>query len=208
MTRTLKCSLAQALLAASLSGCAHAPVDHDDLSYPERRSYLEKLDSWDMRGSIVVATGEQAFQGRFRWQQSADALDMSIRGPLGVSVLQITGPADRLTVRARGEVWELTDPETELSALLGWWLPVTSLNSWLLGVPDPTYPAEISLGPDNALQSLEQRLWRLTYQSYQIADGVLLPRRIDLAHRDLELRVTVTQWQHITGNKRLPSEQP
>ncbi len=200
MTRALKCTLARALLAASLSGCAHAPVDHDALSYPERRSYLQQLDSWDMRGSIVVDTGEQAFQGRFRWQQSADFLDLSICGPLGASVLQITGPADRLAVRARGEVWELKDPETELSALLGWWLPVASLDSWLLGLPDPMFPAVTSLGPDNALLSLEQRLWRLTYQSYQLADGVLLPRRIDLAHQELELRVTVIEWQNSAGD--------
>ncbi len=197
MTRTLKRTLAQALLAAALSGCAHVPVDHDERSFPERRDYLTRLDGWDMRGRIVVATGEQAFQGRFDWRQSAASLDLSIRGPLGASVLQISGPADRLTVRARGEIWELTDPETELSALLGWWIPVASLKSWLLGLPDPMFPAETSLGPDNAVQSLEQRLWRLTYQSYQLADGVLLPRRIDLAHQNLELRVFVDRWQSV-----------
>ena len=200
MTRLLKCTLAQALLAAILGGCAHAPVGHDELSYPERRSYLEQLDGWDVSGRIAVDTGEQAFQGRFQWRQSADSLDLSIRGPLGAGVLQITGPADHLTVRARGENWELTDPETELSALLGWWLPVSSLSSWLLGLPDPAFPAETSLGPDDALQSLEQRRWRLTYESYQLADGVLLPRRIDLAHQNLELRVIVDRWQSVVGD--------
>lgn len=197
MTRTFQCTLVPMLLAAGLSGCAHAPVDHDEFSYPERRSYLQRLDGWDVRGRIAVDTGEQAFQGRFHWQQSADFLDLSIRGPLGAGILQITGPSDRLTVRARGEIWELADPETELSALLGWWLPVVSLKSWLLGLPDPSFPAQTSLGPDNTLQSLEQRLWRLTYQSYQLAEGVLLPRRIDLAHQNLELRVIVDRWQSV-----------
>ena len=202
MTRLSKCLLAPALLAAGLSGCAHAPAGHDQFSYPERRSYLERLDNWDARGRIVVNTGEQAFLGRFQWRQTADSMDLSIRGPLGAGLLQITGPPDRLTVRARGEDWELTDPEAELSALLGWWLPVRSLGSWLLGFPDPNFPAETSLGPDDALQSFEQRRWQLTYQSYQLADGIMLPRRIDLAHQDLELRVIVDRWQTTVGDGR------
>ena len=200
MTRLLKRTLAAALLAAGLSGCAHAPVGQDERSFPERQSYLEQLDGWDVRGRIAVDTGERAFQGRFQWQQTADSLDLSIRGPFGAGILQITGPSDHLTVRARGETQELTDPETELSALLGWWLPVTSLGSWLLGFPDPGFPAETSLGPDDALQSLEQRRWRLTYESYQLTDGVLLPRRIDLAHENLELRVIVDRWQSVVGD--------
>ncbi len=204
MTRLSNCMLAPALLAAGLGGCAHAPVGHDERSFSERRSYLELLDNWDVRGRIAVNTGEQAFQGRFQWSQSADSLDLSIRGPLGAGVLQITGPPDRLMVRARGEDWELTDPEAELSALLGWWLPVESLSSWLLGFPDPRFPAETSLGPDDALQSLEQRRWRLTYQSYQLADGIMLPRRIDLAHQNLELRVIVDRWQTAVGEGRSP----
>jgi len=199
MTRILQCTLTLTLLATGLSGCAHAPVAQDELSYPERRSYLERLDGWDVRGRITVDTGKRAFQGSFNWRQSADSLNLSIRGPLGAGVLQITGPPDRLTVRARGETWALTDPESELSTLLGWWLPVASFRAWLLGIPDPMFPAETSLGPDNTLQSLEQRQWRLTFQSYQLADGVLLPRRIDLAHQNLNLRVIVDRWQSVVG---------
>ena len=200
MTRTLQHTLLLASLAAGLSGCAHVPVDQDDFSYPERQSYLQQLDGWDMRGRIAIDTGEQAFQGTFRWQQLADSLDLVVRGPLGAGVLQIAGPSDRLIVRARGETWELANPETELSALLGWWLPVRSFSAWLLGLPDPMFAAETSFGPDDTLQLLEQRLWTLNYQSYQLADGVSLPRRIDLTHRDLELRVTVDRWQSVADD--------
>ncbi len=197
MTRILKWALAPALLASGLGGCAHTPATQDEFSYPERRSYLEQLEGWDLRGRIAVDTGERAFQGRFRWQQFPESLDLSISGPLGAGVLEVAGPPDKLTVRARGESWELADPEVELSELMGWWLPVRSFSAWLLGLPDPMYPATTALGPEDALQSLEQRLWMLTYQTYQLEDGILLPRRIDLSHRDLELRVIVDQWQSV-----------
>ena len=148
-----------------------------------------------MSGRIAVNTGERAFQGRFRWHQAAEAIELSIRSPLGTGILQVAGPPERLTVTARGETWELSDPESELSALLGWWLPVRSFKAWLLGHADPAFPATEVLGPDRALRSLEQRFWELSYGSYQLSDGLLLPRRIDLSHGGLELRVMVDRWQ-------------
>ena len=193
MTRATRLELLLAL--AWIGGCAHLPVGEDGLSYPERQARLEAIDTWEMSGRIAIDTGERAFQGRFQWQQSAESIELSIRSPLGAGILEVAGPPERLTVRARGETWELADPEPELSALLGWWLPVRSLKAWLLGFSDPMFSAEERLGPGRALATLEQRLWRLTYESYQLSRGLLLPRRIDLSHGSLELRVIVDRWQ-------------
>ena len=195
MTREIGLTLLPVLVLAWLGGCAHLRVSQDGLSYPERQARLESIDTWQMNGRISVDTGESAFQGRFQWHQSADSIELSIRSPLGAGILQVAGPPERLTVRARGETWELSDPEPELSALLGWWLPVRSLRAWLLGFSDPMFASQEELGPDRALQTLEQRLWQLTYESYQLSEGLLLPRRIDLTHGSLELRVIVDRWQ-------------
>ena len=179
-----------------LGGCVHLRTAEDGLSYADRRSRLLAQDNWRMNGRIVVNAGERAFQGRFRWRQTAGEVELSISNPLGMSVLQVRGPLDRLTVRAGGETRELADPETELSELLGWWLPVRSLSAWLLGYPDPEFGAEQELGSTSAaLETLDQRLWQLHYESYQLQEGLLLPRRIDLAHGELELRVIVDGWR-------------
>ncbi len=195
MTRTIVRKLLPAVLLAWLSGCAHLRPGEDGLSYPERQARLEAVDSWQMNGRIAVDTGERAFQGRFQWTQTSNEIELSIRSPLGTGILQIAGPPERLTVRARGETWELTDPEPELSALLGWWLPVRSLRAWLLGFSDPAFSTNEEFGPDRMLQSLEQRLWQLNYVSYQLEEGLLLPRRIDLTHGGVALRVIVDRWQ-------------
>ena len=187
MTHATRLELLSAVTLVWLGGCAHLPVGEDGLSYPERQARLEAID-----------TGERAFQGRFQWHQDADSIELSIRSPLGAGILRVAGPPDRLQVRARGETWELSDPEPELSALLGWWLPVRSLKAWLLGFSDPLFSSKEELGPDRALQSLEQRLWQLTYDSYQLSQGLLLPRRIDLTHGRLELRVIVDRWQPLS----------
>ena len=188
-------SLAAALIVgATLAGCARLQPGSDELSYDERREYLTGIETWAARGRIAVNTGERAFQGRFQWSQDADALALTVRGPLGTNVLRVSGPAETLVVEARGETWTLDEPETQLSSLVGWWLPVTSFKSWLLGLPDPDYAAQARIGEDSLLDTLDQRLWQLSFVSHQLAAGVLVPRRIDLSHGSLEFRIVVDSF--------------
>ena len=192
---------ASALMAATLlSACASLPTGTDGLSLEQRRTKLESVGAWEMRGRIAVDTGKGGFQGSFNWRQENDALELIVRGPLRNGVLQVSGRPDALTVTARGETHTLTDPETELSELIGWWLPVASLPHWLLGFPDREFRAATEPGTDGTLAALEQRLWRVAYPAYGLApvaagEEVLVPSRIELAHTDLELKLTIDDWQ-------------
>jgi outer membrane lipoprotein LolB len=197
---------APALLAAALlGGCASLPTGTDGMSLAQRRQTLEAVTSWEMRGRLVVDTGDRAFQGSFNWRQRDDALELIVRGPLRNGVLQVSGRPEALTVTARGETRTLTDPETELSELIGWWLPVASLSDWLIGFPDESFSAATEPGRDGTLAALEQRLWRVAYPAYGLApvagtgEGVLVPSRIDLTHGDLSLKLTIDAWQPATA---------
>jgi outer membrane lipoprotein LolB len=183
--------LAFLVLAA---GCAHLPAGSDGRTYDERSAYLTAVTAWELRGRIAIRSGDQAFQGRFVWLQQGDDLSLTVRSPLGTNVLRVSGLPGQLILEARGETRDLDDPERQLSELMGWWLPVMSFREWLLGIPDPGFPAHASRGADGLLESLEQRLWDVRYASYQLAAGVLVPRRIDLAYADLDLRVVVDGW--------------
>ncbi len=191
-----------ALLAATLlGGCASLPVGTDGLSLAERRATLESVGAWEMRGRMTVDTGDRAFQGSFNWRQESDTLELAVRGPLRNTLLQVAGKPEALTVTARGETRMLTDPETELSELLGWWLPVASLPHWLLGLPDGGFRADTEPGADGTLAALDQRLWHVAYPAYALTpiastnSALLLPRRIDLMHGELKLRLTIDDWQ-------------
>jgi outer membrane lipoprotein LolB len=190
--------------ALSLSACATLRVGSDGLSYDARRGALEAVGEWEIRGRLAVDTGERGFQGSFDWRQQADALDLSVRGPLGAGLLQVVGTPSSMMFTARGETRTLTDPERELSALLGWWLPVGSLHAWLLGLTDSAFRASVEDGVDGTLAAFDQRLWRVAFPMYQLValpgapNGVLVPRRIDLAHEDLKLRLTIDTWRPTT----------
>jgi outer membrane lipoprotein LolB len=188
------------LLAATvLAGCAHVEpiVETDGLDFPERAMRLEALDGWEMRGRLAVDTGERAFQARFRWRQSADVMLLAVNGPFGAGSFQIEGDPIEMTLRARGEQWVLMDPETELSALFGWWLPVTSLRDWLLGLPDTAFAARTRRARAGTLASLEQRLWDVEYPDYGLSEGLLVPRKIDMSHGPLALHLTVDSWNSV-----------
>lgn len=190
-----------ALLAVmALAACARLPVGTDGRSLAERRETLESVTSWEMRGRLTIDTGDRAGQLRFNWRQDDDAIELVVRNPLGAGILRVTGPPDALRVTARGETRTLTDPETELSELVGWWLPVASLPDWLLGFPDRGFRGDTVPGADGTLASLEQRLWRVEYREYGLAaiDGTrqaLVPRRIDMTHDTLMLKLTIDDWE-------------
>jgi outer membrane lipoprotein LolB len=208
---TARRTAALLLAAASLAACASQRVrtDTDGRDYEQRRNLLEAVDSWQMRGRLTVDTGDRAFQGRFSWRQDVGSLELIVRNTLGAGVLRVAGPRDALTVTARGETQTLVDPERELSELVGWWLPIGSLPAWLVGLPDPDFRAETEPGVDGTLAAFEQRLWRAAYPAYRLADGangtgaLLVPRRIDLTHENLRLRLTIDEWRP-ANNARSP----
>jgi outer membrane lipoprotein LolB len=189
------------LLAAglALTACAHVPPASDGLDLAARRIQLAALPGWDMRGRIAIDTGERAFQARFRWLKQPDSLKLTVRGLLGAGSFEISGNEDALTLRARGESWSLTDPESDLSARFGWWLPVGSLNTWLVGLPDERYEARTRVDGSGRLVALEQRLWTLEYGDYRLAEALALPRTIDLQHGPLRLRLTVDTWNPVAA---------
>jgi outer membrane lipoprotein LolB len=185
--------LALAALLLALAGCATPrPVGTDGLSFEQRRAALATLDEWSARGRLAVATAERGFQGSFEWRQRGETLDLTVRGPLGAGALRVSGRPDELTVTARGETHVLADPETELSALLGWWLPVTSVGRWLLGVPDEQHRATVQPGADGTLRGFEQRDWRVQIPAYELSADVA-PSAV------LSLRVTIDGWRGAGG---------
>lgn len=194
-------AVAALLCTATLTACATLPTGSDGMSFERRRAMLENIHHWQMRGRLTVDTGDRGVQGRFNLSQDGDAIELVVRNAIGAGVLRVAGPPDALTVTARGETRTLTDPERELSELVGWWLPVASLPSWLLGFPDGEFRAATELGHDGTLASLEQRLWRVSYPAYGLAplgasgEHVLVPRRIEMSHGDLTLRLTIDDWE-------------
>lgn len=191
----MKWRLALVGLSAALTSCAHTMLIDDGLDFERRQAAFDAIDNWDIRGRIVVNDGERGYQGRLRWRQRGDQLELVVSGPLGARSFRVEGDAVSLTVVSQGETQILTDPERQLSEMLNWWLPVTSVEHWLLGEADPDFSAQSTRGAFDTLATLDQRDWTLRFEEYQLAENLILPRRIRLNHRALELQLFVTNWE-------------
>jgi outer membrane lipoprotein LolB len=193
--RALAPLLGAALL---LTGCVHTPTVDDGLGAEERNDRLAAIADWNLSGQLIVDTGERRDRVRISWEQRGESLRLTIRGAVvGAGSIRVTGDAAGYVIEGRGETRVLTDPEADLSRELGWpWpLPVMSLESWLRGVPDAAFPAREDRGPAGVLASLTQRDWRIDYDEYQLADGLLVPAAMTLTHDRLELRLAGIRFE-------------
>lgn len=152
------------------------------------------MRQWGLTGRISVSTPSDGFTGRFSWRQTQDRIRLDLKGPLGVGGMTIEGDDGRLTLRRRDDVTVLDDPEADLARLVGWELPVTSLDAWLLGRLDPDFAGSVNSGVDGLASSLRQRGWQADYSAWQMQAGFALPRKLNLTAPELEVRVVIDRF--------------
>jgi outer membrane lipoprotein LolB len=181
--------------ALLLTACAHVAAVDDGLGLDERQNRLAAIPDWDLSGQLVIDTGERRDRARISWAQRGDHLSLTVRGiVIGAGSVRVEGNAERLVIEGRGETRVLDDPEPGLERELGWWIPVTSLEYWLLGQADVGFPARVNRGAAGAIDSLLQRDWRVEYEEYQLTGGLLVPRALRMTHGSLELRLAAINW--------------
>ena len=77
---------------------------------------------------------------------------------------------------------------------LGFELPIRNLRYWLLGVPDPDAPFELTRNSQDRAELLTQAGWEINYDRYAIVEGDWLPAHLVLSHAGARVRVAVDHW--------------
>jgi len=184
-------------LAALAAGCVTPPerAPMTGVDWLERREMLQEIEEFRMEGRLSLNTGRRGYSGTVSWEQNDDIVDFRFRGPFGFGGFRIHGDPEQLRVKTTaGDELLLRDPEREMTERFGWSLPVHSMRYWILGVPDPALPASEVPATDGPLESLEQSGWLLHYDSYSEAEGLLLPRRLDMERGEVRIRVMTDRW--------------
>ena len=185
------------LIAFAVQGCAGSRgLQLPDLpDWDTRRGVLESIDRWEFSGRIGVSAGDEGFNGKLRWWQDGDDFRATVSGPLGVGTVKIEGNGRHVTLTDKqGDVTELQDAEIDLRLRYGWTIPVTSLQYWALGIPDPSVPTATRMGDDGLVSEMEQGDWHVTIGQYSDGGGQQMPRRISAVNADAKVRLVIDKW--------------
>jgi outer membrane lipoprotein LolB len=183
--------------AALLAGCATlhpkpAPPGGAAVSWDARLKDLEQASRWDLDGRAAVALGQQGWQASLNWRQSGAESDLHLAGPLGVGALAIKVTPAGLSLNGAPPSDSVV---AQLQDRLGFELPLDNLRYWLLGIPDPSSPFELTRNAQDRAAHLSQAGWSIDYGDYMAGNGDLLPKRLVLSRGEARVRIAVDRWE-------------
>ncbi|HXY76512.1 MAG TPA: lipoprotein insertase outer membrane protein LolB [Steroidobacteraceae bacterium] len=165
--------------------------------WDQRRPQLQAWEHFELRGRVAVATADSGFNANLLWAQDGARSALTLEGPLGAGAVKIDSSGRDLDiVNANGEHLDSDTARAELRSRLGFEPPFGSLRYWVLGVPDPTQPAQESLDPaQQRLSALTQSGWHIDYSAYTAVGAEALPQRLTLEREAVRLKLLVDHWQ-------------
>jgi outer membrane lipoprotein LolB len=183
--------------AVLVQGCATlhpkpVPSTLTALPWDERRKDLEQATRWDLDGRAAVAFGQQGWQASLNWRQSGTESDLHLAGPLGIGALGIKLTPAGLSLNGAPPSDAVVG---QLQDRLGFELPLDNLRYWLLGIPDPSSPFELTRNAQDRAAHLSQAGWSIDYGDYMPGNGDLLPKRLVLSRADARVRIAVDHWE-------------
>lgn len=190
--------LLAALLCMGLAACASVPPPQLDTpqSWQERAQLLQDIKGWELHGRIAIQTGDDSWSGSLNWLQRQASYHIQFSGPLGQGNVSLIGDAQQVLLRTPdGDITGSRGPETLLLERLGWHVPVTHLQHWVLGRPSPEAPAvQIQLDDQGRLRSLRQTDWTVDYRRYRAVGALELPDKVFITNHRLSVRLVIDQW--------------
>lgn len=182
-----------------LAGCAARAPRPDSALEVAWRAHAERVGAvaaWRADGRVAIRIDQEGWTASFGWRQARDRFDIQLAGPFGQGVVELTGDrAGAELIQSDGSRQRAASADELLARQTGWRLPVAGLRHWILGLPAPDRPAERSLDESGRLAELRQDQWAITYDGYQLVDGLEMPRKMRLINGDVQVKLVVAQWR-------------
>ena len=192
--------------ALVLSGCTTPeirPVPADPaLAWQQRQQSLHGLHSWDLHARIAMHYGNDGGQADLLWTHLNTKNDIRLVGPWGKGLVRLNfDPSSAELTDDTGAKFTGEDAATLLYEATGWVIPVSKLDTWILGMP-VSDTAKINLDKYGRLQSLDEAGWRIEYQEYQRYGDRELPRKMTLSQqringddKTVSVKLVIGRWQ-------------
>ena len=172
------------LILGLLNGCASTTSlppasDQSQQRWLERQQQLKQIKDWKIRGRFAVKTGDKGGQATVIWDRQNHDHQMIMYGPMGAGkVLLNETPKGANLTDSKKRTYQDRNAEDLLYRVVGWEIPFTQLQWWLVGLPAVGSDYELKLDGQGRIHSLNQNGWRIDFKSYRDIDGIMLPRKV------------------------------
>jgi outer membrane lipoprotein LolB len=187
------------LATLTLAGCATPSRAPESDARPDPGVLRE----WSASGRLALSAGGEGGSGAFEWEQRDDTSQLDLRGPFGTGAVRIVSTPGSLSMAdGAGRSLDAASARAELQARLGADLPWASLRYWMLGLPAPGHPAEVTDAAAAPWRVIEQSGWRIGYDAFTTSTGMSLPQRFTATQGEVRVRVVVDAWSVPAGSAR------
>ncbi len=188
-----------AVVAGVLPGCA-VLVPAAPVAAP---AAVSGDPAFELSGRLAIRQGDQAVSANLRWRYDGQGEEMVISAPLGAGSVEIERDKAGVTLRAAGKVERAASAEALMRRTLGFALPLDGLRYWVRG---QTGPGEVAVrivrDAAGRIESFHESGWDITIPMFSPAPLDALPRRIDIASQELQVRLVIDLWQVQPGIAR------
>lgn len=182
------------LLSACQPGARFLDQDFSHIDWQQRENALSVLDTWQLEGRVALQSDEGSWSAGLQWKQRSNGYEIYLRGPLGGTVLAIYHNAGQILLVNDGREFSADNAEQLIYQQTGWRIPVEGLRYWVMAMRHPQYPASEKFRY-KLLSRLEQSGWQIEYLEYQNISGYPLPRKMEMHHHHLKVRLVLQKWQ-------------
>jgi len=172
------------LLLISLSACQnvkHKQVNHN----------WTDINSWSISGKMAIDDGHQSGSGKFDWKVSTTNLEARFKAPLGQGswIIMEDNNGARLTSSKHPDRFA-NNAQLLLSDELGWSFPLEKLKYWLRGYQHLQKQEK----HEQAIDSLDDAEWHISYQKWQHTAMGLLPTKIKASKPPYTVKLIIYHW--------------
>ncbi len=152
-------------------------------------------NGFQLSGRVAVKYDEKNFSGGVRWEHNGSGDDIWILAPLGSGVARIVQDANGISLTTTEQkTYRAHDAESLTLEVLGWSLPLSGLQYWVLGIAAPQSTAQAQRDSQQRLARLNQNSWEIAYLRYKPEQESGMPARIMLSRGDLQINLIIDDW--------------
>ncbi len=171
----------------SLYGCSN----RSNIVQMPSHSKATNLLYWQAKGKIAGYDDQNNWRGSIVWKQLEKQYSIHLLPSLSSQKFNLSQSKSGATLSTAKKQYTGDDLDSLLLTHLNWQVPVSSLQYWLRGLPDPKFKYTISSNK----KIMYQNGWAIEYKEYFTNYKYILPKKIFLSKKPFSLRIIINNWK-------------